>query len=75
MDSKASVAPGVSKNTASSQDAQKGHKNEPAGTNALPQKRVINKISTIDSKKFKELGIESNILSAMTKFSGKTPIS
>lgn len=35
----------------------------------LTQNRFI-KVVSIDSKKIKELGIESNILSAMTKFSG-----
>lgn len=35
------------------------------------QKRVIKQIVSIDSKKLKELGIESNIISAMTKFSGE----
>lgn len=35
----------------------------------LQQNRFI-KVVSIDSKKIKELGIESNILSAMTKFSG-----
>lgn len=50
--------------------------NAAAGVNALgpkinAQKRVIKQIVSIDSKKLKELGIESNILSAMNKFSGE----
>lgn len=42
-----------------------------AGQPINPQKRVIKQIVSLDSKKFKELGIESNILSAMSKFSGE----
>lgn len=34
-------------------------------------KRVIKQIVSLDSKKLKALGIESNILSALTKFNGK----
>lgn len=36
------------------------------------QKRVIRQIFTLDSKKLKDLGIESNILSAMSKLNRKT---
>lgn len=41
--------------------------------NASPteSKRVIKQIVSLDSKKLKALGIESNILSALTKFNGK----
>lgn len=45
-----------------------GNKNNKEQRN-LQQNRFI-KVVSIDSKKIKELGIESNILSAMTKFSG-----
>lgn len=41
------------------------------GNAIIPQKRVIKQIVSIDSKKCKELGIESNILSAMSKLNGK----
>lgn len=40
-------------------------------TNSNEPKRVIKQIVSLDSKKFKALGIESNILSALTKFNGK----
>lgn len=36
------------------------------------QKRIIRQIVTLDSQKLKDLGIESNILSAMSKLNGKT---
>lgn len=36
-----------------------------------PKQRVIKQIVSLDSKKLKALGIESNILSALTKFNGK----
>lgn len=40
-------------------------------TNSTEPKRVIKQIVSLDSKKLKALGIESNILSALTKFNGK----
>lgn len=42
-----------------------------ANTNANESKRIIKQIVSLDSKKLKALGIESNILSALTKFNGK----
>ncbi|XP_055317686.1 uncharacterized protein LOC129576508 [Sitodiplosis mosellana] len=38
---------------------------------AEPKQRVIKQIVSLDPKKLKALGIESNILSALTKFNGK----
>lgn len=45
--------------------------NLPTGQTVNPPKRVIKQIVSLDSKKCKELGIESNILSAMSKLSGE----
>lgn len=43
----------------------------PALNSTEPKQRVIKQIVSLDSKKLKALGIESNILSALTKFNGK----
>lgn len=42
-----------------------------SNANSNEPKRVIKQIVSLDSKKLKALGIESNILSALTKFNGK----
>lgn len=46
-------------------------KQMPSANNSIPKQRVIKQIVSLDSKKLKDLGIESNILSALTKFNGK----
>lgn len=46
-------------------------KQMPRSNAAEPKQRVIKQIVSLDSKKLKALGIESNILSALTKFNGK----
>lgn len=46
-------------------------KQMPSANLSEPKQRVIKQIVSLDSKKLKDLGIESNILSALTKFNGK----
>lgn len=52
-------------------DAQLDRKQMPSTDSTEPKQRVIKQIVSLDSKKLKDLGIESNILSALTKFNGK----
>lgn len=52
-------------------DAKSASKQTPASNSADPKQRVIKQIVSLDAKKLKALGIESNILSALTKFNGK----
>lgn len=52
-------------------DANTPSKQIPASNLAEPKQRVIKQIVSLDAKKLKALGIESNILSALTKFNGK----
>lgn len=52
-------------------DAHLDRKQMPSTESTEPKQRVIKQIVSLDSKKLKDLGIESNILSALTKFNGK----
>lgn len=52
-------------------DTNTSCKQMPASNSAEPKQRVIKQIVSLDPKKLKALGIESNILSALTKFNGK----
>lgn len=52
-------------------DANTQRKQMPSANLTEPKQRVIKQIVSLDSKKLKDLGIESNILSALTKFNGK----
>lgn len=63
LNSSGSIQPNTSINIKSeSKQMSSSNSNEP--------KRVIKQIVSLDSKKLKALGIESNILSALTKFNG-----
>lgn len=53
-------------------NSHKSEEEKPALDQTGQQKRVIRQIFTLDPKKLKDLGIESNILTAMTKLNGKT---
>lgn len=62
---------GFAKSPTKSKPTETTSKQMPASNSTEPKQRVIKQIVSLDSKKFKALGIESTILSALTKFNGK----
>lgn len=66
VDSGAGLKKSQSKNTNNANSDSK----QMSSTNSTEPKRIIKQIVSLDSKKLKALGLESNILSALTKFNG-----